>query len=184
MLAFVGMTIYVLYRAMKSKAVIINPDGTYTEILTRTDQTRLDRGKNEGVYNIRPSAFVKKMILGILPITRIYFMFGCPEPISFHSGKAVYNTEDLKLPVYGIFRCPKCKTEDMKVVSKVASPLLRDILFETRTKNLGKPEGTKFNMKWLVYIVIIVGVAAIAMAVLSSIGTGQQVVENMAPVVL
>jgi len=166
-LVFIGFIFTFLYRLMRSKAIFINQDGTYKEIVIKSSQRRIDRGKEGGVYNIRPEAFVKKLIFGILPVTRIFFMFGCPEPISFHSGKAVYNPLDLKLPVHGVFECPKCKTHIMRLIERVGSPLLRTLLYETRTDSLGKPEGPKFKPRWIVYILILAGVGIVIYALMN-----------------
>lgn len=170
-LVFVAVMIFFLYNMLRSKAVIYNQDGTYQEVRIKSKQTQVDMGEDGGVYNLRANAYVKKLIFGILPITRIFFMFGCPEPISFHSGKPVYVTDDLKLPVYGVYQCPKCKNTTMKIVHRVGSGMLRTLMFETRTKNLGRPESPKFKMKYLVWIAIAAGVIFLIMAATSGMGT-------------
>lgn len=161
--------VYIMYSVMRHKVIVINADGTYNEYKTKSGQTKLDLGeKKGGVYLLRKGAAVKKMMLGILPINRTYFLEGCPEPISFHSGTPVYAVDDLKLPVYGELHCPKCKTTVMKITRMIGSAALRDIIFETRTRELGKPEAKKFSVKWLVYGAIIIGVLLIAYAAMQS----------------
>lgn len=164
-LAFIFGMFWFLYRVMRSKAIFINPDGTFKEMVISSTQRRIDRGvKGGGVYIVEPAAFVKKLIFGILPVTRIFFMFGCPQPVGFHSGKAVYNVGDLQLPVYGVLQCPKCKRQVMRIVERVGSALLRTLLYETRTASLGKPEGPKFKARWLVWLLILGGIGAIVYA--------------------
>lgn len=171
-LVFIGFMIFFLYTILKSKAVILNQDGTFQEVRIRSTQTKIDLGKEGGVYNLRANAYVKKLILGILPVTRIFFMFGCPEPISFHSGKPVHNPGDLKLPVYGVAECPKCKGTMMKIVKTVGSLTLRDLLFETRTNRLGNPSSPKFKMKYIVYLAIVGGIALLIMSAMGGAAPG------------
>ena len=179
-LLWIGAMIYFVYRFLKFKAVIYNDDGTFIEMPLSSKVTRIDTG--DCIYIVKPAAIVKKMILGILPQARIFFMKNCPEPISFHSGKAIYNPIDLKLPVFGVFQCPDCKKTAMKIVKRVGGQELRDITEETRTKRLGMPEARKFEMKWLIYIVAI-GVAAafiyLALTGMAGGGTGPVTPENV-----
>jgi hypothetical protein len=182
MMVMTFAALYILYQMMKSKAVIINPDGTFRELILNSKQTQIDAGKEEGVYNIRPEGFVRRLLFGLFPVTKIYFLKGCSEPVGFHSGKPIMHPNDLMLPVFAKMECEKCHSTMVRIKELIAAPLLRILLFESQTAKLGNPKPKVVNMKTLIYLMVIIGVVVTALVIASKymggISSGVTPTEN------
>lgn len=145
-LLWLGVIGWIVYRLMKSKAIIIYPDGTFKEKVVSSTAKSFEDGKD--LYLTEPGCWQRRLIAGLLPQARIIFLKGSPRPVGFHSGEPVTAPSDLKL--------------------HVGSDELRVFHRETRTLKLGMPE-RKFEIKWLLYLAIIVGIAVVAYAIISAV---------------
>jgi hypothetical protein len=167
------VALYLLYQMIRKKAQINYGDGHYEEVVLHKGQTFIDKGPEEGVYNIKPTGFYTRFMFGIIPQSRISFLEGCPEPIAHHSGEPVLYPDDLKIPVYGTHECPKCHTVTKLVDKLLMGPTWRALLLETQTQKIGNPKKKGIDMKMIAMLGIILAVGLIV-AVIASKFMGQQ----------
>jgi hypothetical protein len=145
-LLWIIVIFWALYRSLKFKAVIQYPDGTFKEKVISPRASRFEDGKD--LYLVDPSCVFRRLIFGILPQARIFYLKGCPKPVGFHSGKPVSHVNDLKL--------------------LVGSDELRIFHRETRTAKLGMPE-RKVELKWFVYLAVVIGIGVIIYVIMSAL---------------
>jgi len=141
----VAVALFILVNFMRTKAIIKNPDGTYTErVITGKELSAGKFEDGDGAYLIEPACVDKRMLFGVIPLSRIFYFRGSSRPIGWHSQKPVANPADLKL---------------------IGANELRALWRQERTKDLGRPPKV-FPWKMIIYfavaVVIIVVIAAFA----------------------
>jgi hypothetical protein len=150
------IAVYVIRNMMRSKRMILNPDGTYSEGLLNSKKDRFEDG--DDVFLVEPACVYRRMVGGIIPQSRAIYLRGSSRPVGFHSGKPVSNERDLKL--------------------RVGSSEIRTLMREKVTAKIGQVP-KKFDMKIVIYAAIAIGALVVAYVVISKLTGGSSAAPSL-----